>query len=98
LENQKKLYIFGDGELVDWEPLIYFRERKIACNYSECGCHIASKNELKEEPIVIPLKELVKQLDPDTMLISWNCGIYWFLQNNGIKTVRDLAKYFNIEL
>jgi hypothetical protein len=92
---ESKIIFFGDGELYIYEPLIYFKERGVVCNFSECGSYVAGKQALKEKPIIVTLNEIINSVDHNSKVEAWNNGIARFFERNNIKTIGDLAKYFN---
>lgn len=89
---------FGDSELSACEPLIYFPNVKVACDYSECGLYIASKHFNVDKPMYTTLPRLISLLSTiydEVKVEAWNNGIARFFEKNNIKTVKDLCSYFS---
>jgi hypothetical protein len=97
-----KITFFGDGWLTAMEPLMYFPNRHVACDYSECGLYVASKHYERGEKVVFTnlqhLARLLLTIYGDVELEAYNNGIATFFARNGIKTLRQLCEYFTREL
>ena len=99
VKREITIRFFGDAELTEKEPLIWFPNAKVACDYTECGLYIAQKHIMANyKHTLTALDALIRLLTAKFERVNVkaeNNGISRFLKRNNIKTLRDLARYFN---
>jgi len=101
MEKETAIRFFGDAELTANEPLIYFPNAKVACDFTECGLYIASKHLDTDKPVYTTLPRLISLLSAvysTVRVVAWNNGIARFFKRENIKTLEDLANYFSEKL
>lgn len=96
--KETTIKFFGDSELTANEPLVYFPQAKVACDYSDCGRYIASKHLDVDKATITTLPRLIELLSvvyETVRVTAWNNGIAQFFERNRIQTFGDLAQYFS---
>jgi len=99
VKREITIRFFGDAQLTEKEPLIWFPNAKVACDFSECGQYIAQKHiKANYKHTLTTLDSLIKLLTTKFERVNVkaeNNGISRFFKRNNIKTLRDLTEYFN---
>lgn len=101
MEKETTISFFGDAQLTANEPLIYFPNAKVACDYTDCGRYIASKHLDIDKPTCTTLPKLISLLSvvyERVKVVAWNNGIAHFFRRENIETLQDLADYFSKKL
>ena len=94
-EQVEQVMIFGDTRgFQPKDPVMTWSNKthRYICDFTEDGMSVASRWSNETTIKEVKIEEALQGLNPDTPVVSWLCGQAFYMEEKGIKTVKQLIE------